>query len=98
MEPEWRNAPLSRIVVSDSVNELIEPRDIVESLVQHSRLDWGELGADYAAQNEWVLKRKQGMLLSAFRSKTGVEFYVWTYVMDGKGTDTAVVLRDEYWS
>lgn len=98
MEPDWINGPLSRIFVSDSARELIEARDILESLVRHSALDWGELGVEYAAQNDWVLKRKQGTLLSAFRSKTGVEFYVWTLVRDGKGTDTGVVLRDEYWS
>lgn len=86
------------LTVSNLAKGVIGAGEIVESLVRHSRLNWGELGERHASQNETVLMRKQGTLLSAFKSRKGVEFYVWTYLSGGKALETMVVLRDEYWS
>jgi len=98
MEADWRNTPLSMLTVTDLAKEMIGAGEIVRSLVRHSRLEWGELGERHAPENEWVLRRKQGMLLSAFRSRKGIEFYVCSYLSEGKALETMVVLRDEYWS
>ena len=98
MEKDWRNAPVSVLTVTEGAKGVIGAEDILDSLERHSRLEWGDLPKTYATQNEWVLEREQGTLLSAFRSKKGIEFYVWTYLLGGRALETVVVLRDDYWS
>lgn len=72
--------------------EGLSPADILTALEKHVVGDWGELDESDRAANDSAL-RDGRRLLSAYRSKEGVRFWIIT---EADRSVTTVLLPEEY--
>lgn len=87
-----KNVPLGRIVITQGALHALTEEDVRVALRRHMRGDWGELGSEDWAENE--LSLKEGFrLLSAYKSKAGVKFWVIT---EADRSATTILLPNEY--
>ena len=83
---------LGEVCVTPKVAAQIPPGEVRAALARHERGDWGEVEEIERAQNERHLQQG-GMLLSDFRSRTGLKYWILT---EWDRTRTTVFLTEEY--
>lgn len=78
----------------DAIGRMEEEHDldIVPYLDRHFSGDWGEIGAEDAAQNDTMISEK-GMILSAYTLPTGTKIWIIT---DPGHAITTILLPSEY--
>lgn len=85
---------LGQIVATPGAIEALNEADqgFLEFLSRHVTGDWGDICKDDAAENECALK--EGFrLLSAYRTRLGVKFWIIT---EADRSVTTLLLPDEY--
>ena len=87
-----RTFALGQIVITSNARAILPPDDVSAAIIRHSRCDWGEVCAEDGEVNERGV-RDLGMILSAYRSTTGVKFWVIT---DPGHEVTTVLLPEDY--
>lgn len=90
--PTEKPMPLFRIrrllLVAGAEDEI--PRDEVYAAVErHVRGDWGEASQEERTTNDDALLTGRGMLVSVFRSRSGLRF--WVHTTEEKETFVALV-------
>jgi hypothetical protein len=83
---------LGELLLSPGVEAAISPSEIAQALRQHARGDWGDLDDEDRRANDQSLGNGT-RLLSAYRSKAGVKFWIIT---EADRSATTVLLPDEY--
>lgn len=83
---------LGRVVATTGAVNAIPIDEIEAGLRRHHAGDWGELDEHDRQENELSLQ-KRFRLLSAYRSKAGVKFWIIT---EADRTVTTVLLPEEY--
>ena len=94
VQKERQVFPLGQIVATPGALEVLEAshQNPAEFLARHARGDWGELGADDIAENEFSLKNGF-RLLSSYSTATGQKLWVIT---EADRTLTTLLLPDEH--
>lgn len=83
---------LGSIVATPGALATLTHEEILAALGRHVRGDWGELCEEDAKENE--LSVREGFrLLSAYRSLSGVKFWIIT---EADRSVTTILLPDEY--
>ena len=83
---------LGRLLATPNAVETLPPEDIQTALRRHVTGDWGDLDAEDKFANEEALLRGD-RLFSAYRSESGVKFYVIT---EWDRSVTTVLLPEDY--
>ena len=89
VEPKF---PLGQLVATSNALTVLDSRDISTALKRHLSGDWGDLDDHDCKANETALKRNQ-RLFSAYRSSTGVKFWIIT---EWDRSVTTVLLPEDY--
>ena len=84
--------PLGQIVATQGALAAVASDEMQAALRRHHRGDWGDLCADDQRENERSL-REGFRLVSVYRTKAGVKFYVIT---EHDRSVTTVLLPEEY--
>lgn len=84
--------PLGQMVMTPGVRDSLSPSEMLHALRRHARGDWGDLDSEDRAANERALQ-EHTRLLSAYKSTTGVKFWIIT---EADRSVTTVLLPDEY--
>ncbi len=91
-QPRAVGFSLGQVVATPGVLETLDPSEMLLSLARHARGDWGELDPEDIRENE--LSLAQGFrLLSAYRSREGVKFWIIT---EADRSVTTFLLPEEY--
>lgn len=90
--PSAGKFPLGHIVATPGVIEEVPHDELQDSLSRHHHGDWGEVCEHDRQENERSL-RENSRLLSVYRSKAGVKFYIIT---EHDRSVTTVLLPSEY--
>ena len=91
-QPPAEKFPLGRVVVTPGVLAKVPDAEIQSALSRHHRGDWGEVCKADWQENESSLAEGD-RLLSAYRTKAGVKFYI---VTEHDRSATTVLLPEEY--
>lgn len=84
--------PLGRLVATPNALEHIPNPEILAALQRHLTGDWGDVDEHDREENE--LSLKEGFrLLSAYRSASGVKFWIIT---EADRSATTVLLPEDY--
>lgn len=84
--------PLGQLVITANAAADLHPADVRTAVERHAGGDWGEVGAEDAAENE--LSLKEGFrLLSVFRDRYQKRFYIIT---EADRSVTTVLLPEDY--
>ena len=89
---ERRSFQLGRILATPGVLQTVSADEIRARLSQHAQCDWGELSDEDRQENDDALDRRL-RILSAYRSRSGVKFWIIT---EADRSATTVLLPDEY--
>lgn len=84
--------PLERTVISPSAESLLNPEDVLLSLLRHAARDWGDICPAQREENELSL-REGFRLLSAYQDRNGTKFRIIT---EADRSVTAVLLPEDY--
>lgn len=84
--------PLGQLVCTPCVESNIPLPEVVSALDRHLAGDWGEVGKEDRAENEFSL-REGFRLFSVYRTKAGVKFWIIT---EADRSVTTVLLPSEY--
>ncbi len=84
--------PLGQTLATPGALRELTADDVLTGLKRHMTGDWGDLGKEDIAANNAAL-RNGDRLVSAYRSSTGVKFYVIT---EWDRSATTVLLPHEY--
>jgi hypothetical protein len=84
--------PLGRIVSTPSVLDSVPNTEILAALERHASGDWGDLDEDDREANERALL-EDTRLLSAYRSREGVKFWIIT---EHDRSVTTILLPEDY--
>ncbi len=83
---------LGRLVATQNALDSVSLEDIQEALDRHSQGDWGDLcDEDVAANEEAVIHGSR--LLSAYKSRSGVRFWIIT---ERDRSSTTVLLPSDF--
>jgi hypothetical protein len=83
--------PLGQLVITRNAAGRLTPGEIAAGIVRHARGDWGDIGAEDAAENELAL-REGFRLLSAY-GRGDRRFWIIT---EADRSATTVLLPDDY--
>ena len=83
---------LGQIVATPNALEQVPNLDIMQALARHQRGDWGEVCKDDKNANDLALVGGT-RLLSAYRTKAGVKFWIIT---EADRSVTTVLLPEDY--
>ena len=84
--------PMGRLVITPNALNKVPHHEVMAAVRRHSRGDWGELDNHDREENE--LSLKQGFrLLSAYRTSTGIKFWVIT---EADRSLTTIMLPEDY--
>lgn len=84
--------PLGRAVITRNALDQLHPADIFAAIRRHRVGDWGDLGAADAKANDEAL-RDGCRLLSAYRDRNGIKFWVIT---EADRSATTILLPEDY--
>ena len=84
--------PLGRTVITANALDVLQPEDVQNALRRHTRRDWGEVPAEDARANDAAML-EGCRLLSAFRDRRGVKFWIIT---EAERSVTTVLLPEDY--
>lgn len=84
---------LGHVTATPRILETVSFEEMVQALNRHVLADWGELEEEDKRLNEHALIQDDGRLLSCYRSKDGVPFYVIT---EADRSTTTLLLPEEY--
>lgn len=84
--------PLGRLACTPGIEDEVPLTEVVTALDRHLAGDWGEVDEDDRAENDLSL-REGFRLLSVYRTKHGVKFWVIT---EADRSATTVLLPEEY--
>ena len=84
--------PLGLTVMTPGARDSIPPSEMLQALRRHARGDWGEVCAEDQRANDRAVQ-DGSRLLSAYRTKTGVKFWIIT---EADRSATIVLLPEEY--
>ena len=91
-ETATRSFPLGQVVITAHAKDRLHPEDVFLSLTRHARCDWGECGANDAAENE--LSLSEGFrLLSVYHDRNRVKFWIIT---EADRSATTILLPEDY--
>ena len=83
---------MGNIVMTPGAADQLSPSDMLVSLGRHARGDWGEVDDADRQTNEESLKCGD-RLLSAYRSRNGVTFWIIT---ESDRSVTTILMPEEY--
>lgn len=83
---------LGRVAITPAAASALPPEEVALALRRHRRGDWGDLSAHDRRQNDHALAQG-GRLLSVYRSRAGVRFYVLT---EADRSLTTLLLPEDY--
>ena len=83
---------LGRLLITPNAVRVLVNEDVLHALARHVRGDWGELSEEDRKENELSL-REGFRLLSAYRDRNGVKFWVIT---EADRSATTVLLPQDY--
>ena len=83
---------LGRVVATPGVLKQVPGTEIYASITRHSLGDWGIVCEEDRRQNDWAAQNGE-RVLSAYRSASGVKFWVIT---EWDRSCTTVLLPEEY--
>jgi hypothetical protein len=84
--------PLGLLVATPGALAALSRDEVLTAVGRHARGDWGDCGADDAAENDFSLD-KHLRLLSVYHSTAGVKFWVIT---EADRSVTTVLLPEDY--
>lgn len=84
--------PLGQTVITPAAMAAIPNDEILRSLARHAAGDWGDLSPADAEENELSLKNGW-RLLSSYRSREGVKFWIIT---EADRSATTILLPEDY--
>ena len=90
--PQKRKFELGQIVITKAAHESLLLADVLEAVRRHSNCDWGELDEHDKETNETALI-EDTRLFSAYRSESGIRFYVIT---EYDRQLTTIILPEDY--
>lgn len=83
---------LGRLLITSNAAAVLANAEVLQALARHARGDWGELCEADRQENELSL-REGFRLLSAYRDRSGVRFWVIT---EADRSITTVLLPEDY--
>lgn len=83
---------LGQLVITTNAQNVLAPGAIEQALSRHQTGDWGDLGDDDKHLNDSAVK-DGGRILSAYRSATGVKFWIIT---EADRSSTTILLPEDY--
>ncbi len=83
---------LGKLLMTPGVQREVPPSEMTQALRRHARGDWGELDDEDRRANDEALKDGT-RLLSSYRTKAGVKFWIIT---EADRSATTVLLPEEY--
>ena len=89
IEPRF---PIGQLVATPGALDTVPPEDMQIALARHQRGDWGEVDKDDRRENDLSLE-KGFRLLSAYRTRDGVKFWIIT---EHDRSVTTILLPSEY--
>ena len=84
--------PIGQLVATPGALDTVPPEDMQTALARHQRGDWGEVDKDDRRENDLSLE-KGFRLLSAYRTRDGVKFWIIT---EHDRSVTTILLPSEY--
>jgi hypothetical protein len=84
--------PLGRTVITANALDVLQPEDVQNALRRHTRGDWGDVCSEDARSNDAAML-EGCRLLSAFRDRHGVKFWIIT---EADRSVTTVLLPEDY--
>lgn len=84
--------PLGQLLITAAANATLAPEDVYDGLIRHANGEWGDLDDEDRQSNEDALRTGQ-RLLSAYRDRNGVKFWIIT---EWDRSVTTVLLPDDY--
>jgi len=90
--PKETKFELGHLCATPGVLDSVLQEEMLSALKRHARGDWGELGPEDAQRNDCSVK-EGSRILSAYRSSTGVRFWIIT---EGDRSATTMLLPEEY--
>jgi hypothetical protein len=87
-----RGVTLGRLLITKEAMAALSHGDVFTALRRHTRGDWGDVCLDDQAANNQALSA-EGRLLSSYRSKAGVKFWIIT---EADRSATTVLLPGDY--
>ena len=92
-------APFGKLVLTAGINHHLanSPERVSAELTacfnRHVLGDWGDVSKEDAKQNDWVVKNKDGRLLSSYKLSTGQKIWIIT---SGYGTPKSAMDLETY--
>ena len=83
---------LGRVVITANAARTLAQEDVLIAIRRHARGDWGELDEHDRQENQAALKEGT-RLLSAYRDRNGVKFWIIT---EWDRSVTTVLLPEDY--
>ena len=84
--------PLGLTLITANALDRLQAEDVTASLQRHARRDWGHCGRQDAQANDTALD-DGCRLLSAYRDRNGIEFWIIT---EADQRQTTVLLPEDY--
>lgn len=90
--PENARFSLGEVYITTPADAELAHDDVADCIIRHSIGIWGDLSAEDKRSNEEAIK-SGGWLLSAYRDRNGVKFWIIT---EADRSVTTVLLPDDY--
>jgi len=88
-EPKF---PLGDVYITPAAQEALSLEEVAQSLLRHSKCDWGDAVDDDRRENEVALAEGY-RLFSVYHTSTGTKFWIIT---EADRSSTTVLLPDDY--
>ena len=83
--------PLGQLVITRNAAGRLTPEEIVDGIARHARGDWGDIGAEDAAENERSVR--EGLRLLSAYGRGDRRFWIIT---EADRSTTTVLMPDDY--
>ncbi len=83
---------LGQLLITPGARDALDDQDVSNALRRHSTGDWGEVCQEDSQANDWSVDN-DARLLSAYRTESGVRFWIIT---EADRAATTVLLPEEY--
>lgn len=83
---------IGQTVITPNARDTIHPEDVFKSLSRHTQWDWGDVGDEDRAENEFSLKENL-RLFSVYHDRNGTKFWIIT---EADRSSTCVLLPEDY--
>jgi len=84
--------PLGQLLITQGALKVLDREEVRKALTRHVNGDWGEVGPEDWAENDYSLANGF-RILSAYTSRKGIKFWIIT---EADRSATTILLPEEY--